>query len=99
MASDQSRVAQLPPGYREEYNGEGIVAVATVFIAIEVVGIVLRFWARRIGKIAWGADDVLIIPGAIFCLGVIACGLGEQWLEMNSEAIDRPITGAHDLNR
>lgn len=90
MASNQSQVAQFPPGYIEEYNGDGIVAVATVFIAIEVVGIVLRFWARRIGKIAWGADDVLIIPGAILCLTLIACSLGEQYLEMNSEAIDRP---------
>ncbi|MCJ1467260.1 hypothetical protein MMC07_005884 [Pseudocyphellaria aurata] len=75
MASDQSRIAQFPPGYSKEYNGGGVIAVSMVFIAIEVVVVVLRFWARRIGKIAWGADDVLIIPSAILCLGVIVCTL------------------------
>ncbi|MCJ1465078.1 hypothetical protein MMC07_003694 [Pseudocyphellaria aurata] len=72
MATSPSRVAQF---HSKEYNGEGLIAVATVFITIEVVVVVLRFWARRIGKVAWGADDVLIIPGAILCLGVIVCSL------------------------
>ncbi|MCJ1467815.1 hypothetical protein MMC07_006440 [Pseudocyphellaria aurata] len=101
MASDQSRVTQSPPGYSKEYNGGAVIAVATVFIALEVVVVVLRFWSRRIGKIAWGADDALIIPGAIFCLGVIFVGLGEQSPGMNSEAIDKPspvlTTGTVDL--
>ena len=78
MASHQSAAPQLPPGYREEYNGRGLIAVAIVFIALEVICIVLRFWARRIGKVPLGADDILIIPGAISCLALIGCGLGEQ---------------------
>lgn len=77
MASSHTLVSNYPPGYLEEYNGNGPIAVAAVFTVLEVVCIALRFCARRIGKVAWGLDDSLIIPGAIACLAVIGCSLSE----------------------
>ncbi|MCJ1423199.1 hypothetical protein MMC29_001081 [Sticta canariensis] len=77
MASNQSLAPLFPPGYLEEYNGRVPVSVAIVFIVLEVVCVVLRFWARIVGKIAWGADDTLIIIGAILSLSVIGCCLGD----------------------
>lgn len=84
MASNQSSVPPFPPGYLEEYNGQVPISVAIVFIVLEVVCIGLRFWARIIGKIAWGADDTLIIIGAILSLAVVGCCLGERCLNVDS---------------
>lgn len=88
MASHQLRtsVPLPPPSRRVEYNGQGSVAVAVLFIVLEVVFVALRFWARRIGEIAWGLDDSLIIAATISCLAVIGCSLGEQCLEIGFEA-------------
>lgn len=67
-----------PPGYLNHYNSKGHVAfgLAIAFVVIEVSCVVLRFLARKIGNVPWGADDVLIIPGLIFCVGVCASSLG-----------------------
>lgn len=91
MAINQSSVPLFPPGYLDEYNGRQPILVAMIFIVLEVVCVVLRFWARIIGKIAWGADDALIIIGAIQCLAVIGCCLGEQWFI----SILKPFAGHH----
>lgn len=77
MASDEASSPQFPPGYLEEYNGHGPIAVSIVFIVLEVVCVTLRFCARRIGKVGWGADDSLMIPAVITCLALIGCCLGE----------------------
>jgi NADH:ubiquinone oxidoreductase subunit 3 (subunit A) len=61
------------------FNGNELYVVASVFIVLDIVCVALRFWARKIGKIHWGWDDVLIIPGLIFCLSVSIVSLGEQW--------------------
>lgn len=76
MASHQALIPLSSP-HRQEYNGQGSVAVAAVFIVLEVVFVALRFLARKIGKIAWGWDDSLMIAATISCLAVIGCSLGE----------------------
>ena len=62
-----------------EFNAGEVIVVATIFIVLEIVCVALRFWARRIGKVAWGWDDSLIVPGLIFCLVIPILSLGEQW--------------------
>lgn len=89
MASHQGLIPRSSPSRRLEYNGQGYVAVAVVFIVLEVICVALRFWARKIGKIAWGLDDGLIIAAAILCLALIGCCLGEQCLEIRLEATQR----------
>lgn len=89
MANNQSSVTLFPPGYLEEYNAQIPISVGILFIVLEVVCVVLRFWARIIGKIAWGVDDTLIIISAILCLALIACCLGEQCPTSNFEAMRR----------
>lgn len=97
MARHQALIPRSSPGRREEYNGQGYVAVAVLFIVLEVICVALRFWARKIGKIAWGLDDGLIIAAAILCLAVIGCSLGEQCPEILLEATEGGTTSAHAL--
>ena len=59
-----------------EYNGEDLRAIAILFIALVTIFIILRFYARRMGRVTWGLDDSLIIPGAIFCLALCTSALG-----------------------
>ena len=66
------------PAYHSEHDTNGVVPVAIVFTILEVTCVALRFWARRIGKVSWGVDDSLMIPGLVFCLAVNALCLCEQ---------------------
>ena len=68
---------QYPPGYLNEYRGRTPVAVAIAFLIVETLCVILRFYARRIGKVPWGADDILILPGFIFCAALCGCIIGE----------------------
>ncbi|MCJ1471337.1 hypothetical protein MMC07_009985 [Pseudocyphellaria aurata] len=76
MANNQSSIPPYSLSYLEEYNGQGPFTVGVIFIVLEVIAVVLHFWSRIIGKIAWGADDTLIIIGAMQCLATIGCCLG-----------------------
>lgn len=78
MANYQASTPRSSASRRLEYNGQSYVAVAVAFIVLEVICVALRFWARKIGKIAWGLDDSLIIAAAVLCLALIGCSLGEQ---------------------
>ena len=79
MSSDSAASpAKFPPGFLNQYIGHAPFAAGIAFIVLEVLAVLLRFWARRIGKVAWGADDTLIIPGAIFCVAVCGCGIGKK---------------------
>lgn len=78
MSSAQASPPSFPPGFFEQYTGNAPYGVAIAFIVIESLAVTLRFWARKIGKVAWGADDTLIIPGAILCLALCACSIGER---------------------
>lgn len=80
MANHQASIPRSSADRRGEYNGQSYVAVAVSFIVLEVIFVALRFWARKIGKIAWGLDDSLIIAAAILCIALIGCCLGEQCL-------------------
>lgn len=68
---------QYPPGYLDEYRGQILVGLAIAFLVIETICVSLRFYARSIGKVRWGADDTLIIPGFILCAAICACTIGE----------------------
>lgn len=69
---------QYPPGYLDEYRGQVAIDLAIAFLIIETICVALRFYARRISKVRWGADDTFIIPGFILCAAVCACTIGEQ---------------------
>ncbi|SLM36795.1 hypothetical protein LPUS_06482 [Lasallia pustulata] len=77
MSSAQASPPSFPPGFFEQYTGNAPYGVAIAFIVIESLAVTLRFWARKIGKVAWGADDTLIIPGAILCLALCACSIAD----------------------
>lgn len=97
MARHQALIPRSSPGRWEEYNGQGYIAVAVLFIVLEVICVVLRFWARKIVKIAWGLDDGLIIAAAILCLAVIGCSLGEKCPKILLEATEGGTTSTHAL--
>lgn len=64
--------------YLAEYNGSALRALAIALIPIETIFVALRFYARKLGKVHWGADDYLIILGLILCLGLNTAVLGNR---------------------
>lgn len=77
MVEDRQAL-QYSPEFSAEYKGSRPYHVAIIFLCLETLCVTLRIWARRIGRVAWGADDTLMIPGTILCLAVCACATGEQ---------------------
>jgi hypothetical protein len=76
MSLTEATPPVYPPGYLEEYNGKPLFAVSVAFIVLEIFFVVLRFWARKIGNVRWGADDIFIILGLMCSVGVCVCSLG-----------------------
>lgn len=75
MAGQNITAADFPPGYLEQYQGNPPLAVAITFLPLEIFFVALRFSARRLGRVEWGADDTLIIPGAFLCISLCACAI------------------------
>ncbi|KAI4161206.1 MAG: hypothetical protein LQ342_005102 [Letrouitia transgressa] len=73
--STEQIATQYSPEYLEEYNGYGLYVLTITFIIVETLCVSLRFYSRKLGNVPWGADDTLIIPGAILCLAICACCL------------------------
>ncbi len=46
------------------YHGE-VIAAGAIFPAVAIIVVGLRFWTRRIKKVALGADDWLIVPALV----------------------------------
>lgn len=67
----------IPPGHEEEDIGSRVIISASIFIALEIVGVALRCLARLNYKSQWGIDDYLMAPALLFCLGVCVIGIGE----------------------
>ena len=64
--------ASFPPSYLTEYQGATPVALSIAFIVLEVFFVSVRYWARHVGHVKWGADDILMIPATMLCLTL--CG-------------------------
>ncbi|KAF2805106.1 uncharacterized protein BDZ99DRAFT_450637 [Mytilinidion resinicola] len=60
-----------PPGYLEEYSGQGLIAASVAFIVLEVLVAGLRLYARRMKEPGRGLDDWFIWP-ALF-VNVATC--------------------------
>ena len=78
MSGKADAIASYPPGYMEEYNGDGLYAIAILFICLVTFSLVLRFYAHRVGNVKWGFDDTLIIPASVLCLALCTCALGKS---------------------
>ena len=63
--------------FLDEYNGDGLVAFASIFIALQILAVISRFVARALSKTPFGADDWLVIPGLICGVAVAAISIGE----------------------
>lgn len=75
MAGKNLTAADFPPGYLKEYQGNPPLAAASTFLPLEIFLVGLRFSARRLGRVEWGADDTLIIPGAFLCIALCVCAI------------------------
>ncbi|KAI4181610.1 MAG: hypothetical protein L6R41_006521 [Letrouitia leprolyta] len=75
MSEKHKPISDYSPEYLHAYNGDSLYAVSILFILLVTLCVTLRFYARRMGNVAWGLDDSLIIPGAIFCLALCTCAL------------------------
>ena len=70
--SSSSGSQSLPPQYLEAYIGHELVAVAVMFIVLDIICVTLRISARHLSKARLGLDDYLIIPSLMICVGVCA---------------------------
>ena len=59
---------KLTPEYINEFNGKPLLVVSSVFIALETIAVLSRFWSRRIQRTPWAWDDFLIVPAWVTCL-------------------------------
>jgi hypothetical protein len=57
-----------------EYVGYRLNIFLAVFIPLQIVAVVLRFWARSIRRGSYGADDWLVVVSLI--CQMVACGIG-----------------------
>lgn len=78
MSEKHKPISDYSPEYLHAYNGDSLYAVSILFILLVTLCVTLRFYARRMGNVAWGLDDSLIIPGAIFCLALCTCALSKS---------------------
>lgn len=67
--------------YSEEFlhqSKQGLInTVSSVFIALEVFCVSLRFLAKWVGRLKLGWDDAFMILGLILCIADAACTMGE----------------------
>lgn len=70
--SSSSGSQSLPPQYLEAYIGHELVAVAAMFIVLDIICVTLRIFARHLSKARPGPDDYLVVPSLIFCVAVCA---------------------------
>ncbi|KAL8936949.1 MAG: hypothetical protein Q9216_004664, partial [Gyalolechia sp. 2 TL-2023] len=75
MPEQQNPSPTYTQEYLDAYNGNSLYAVSILFIVLVTICVALRFYARRMGNVAWGLDDTFIIPGTIFCLALCTCAL------------------------
>ena len=66
---------QFPPSYLQEYNGNSLRDVAIAFTVLIIIVVALRFYARSLSKVKIGADDLLVVPSMITCLGIVGLAL------------------------
>lgn len=45
----------------------GVHSLIGTFIALDVITVILRFYARKRQKVPWLTDDWLLIPGVVCC--------------------------------
>ncbi|KAI1192401.1 hypothetical protein F5X97DRAFT_340602 [Nemania serpens] len=67
----------FPPGYEEEDIGQHTLAVAVLFIVLDITIVALRFITRSVYKTRLGVDDALIIPALIFAVGICVIAIVE----------------------
>ena len=62
--------SELFSSYFYEYTGSKLIAVAITFIALDIIFVGLRYYARSMHKTAIGLDDIFVAPALILCLTV-----------------------------
>ena len=66
--------------YLEAYSGGRLVAVAALFIVLDLLFVALREVARYLTKATWGWDDYFLVPALVTNLGVCIHGIGISWV-------------------
>ena len=80
-------MASYSPEFMKEYNGDGLYAIAILFIFLVTLSVVLRFYAHKVGNVKWGPDDTLIIPASVSCVALCACALGKSIYDLQADRV------------
>jgi len=70
-------VRTLPPSYFTADRGHILKGVSIAFIVLEVLAFGLRAHARRIKRVAFGWDDVIMIPALLCNLALCIISYGK----------------------
>ena len=74
--------------YLDEYSGNTLIAICALFIAIETIFVVLRYYARHLTTSSFGMDDAIIPAAWIVNIGLcILC--------LSTETLVFPLFSAH----
>ncbi|MCJ1473008.1 hypothetical protein MMC13_001657 [Lambiella insularis] len=83
MSAFGTSPAAYPPGYLDENCGGTPIAIATLFIVLEAVFVLLRFYARHRTATSTGWDDVLILASWFANLASVTnMGFGRHLVEV-----------------
>ena len=66
-----------PPEYLTEYSGDKLVTVSAIFITLETLFVILRYYARRLTAAATGWDDVVLSLAWFPNFGLCVLGIGQ----------------------
>lgn len=89
--ANQSSSNDYPPGYFKQSTGATVVAVSTALIALDVVFVCLRYYARRLSNTPWGWDDTLVCPALVVNIGTCSLTLRKY------SVMGKASLGAHDF--
>jgi len=86
MSTTTLSATTLSPDYMSAYSGDTLRDVAIAFAILEIIFVSFRFASNYVGKTPLGADDWLMIPALILCLGLDITSLGR--LDQLSHDVD-----------
>lgn len=82
MASPEGST-QFSEKYLSEYDGDTLLAVCALFIALETTFVGLRYYARHLTTTGFGWDDAIIpvawLSNVGLCVLCICKCLGAEW--------------------
>lgn len=73
-----STTPELSPEYLNESNVTSLLTTCIVFLVLDTLFVVLRFFSRWHQRVKWGWDDTLMLGGWLTCVGLCIDGISKS---------------------